>query len=489
MDDVIDSIGIKLDSLSKVLNLHPYSKHGAFLGKLNPVSEDDIAPVYVICPESMECETYGCDSHSIIKKTKFCDTSMATLIKGTKMYEKVPVLVGQCPNCKTGYHADHERSLDSERRWMKLYLNSAKYLKVGQSVWVNRCFSESVLNAVYCFHASTSAFTDFWNSSFYENQNLSTRKLSRRQVWHTFVQESVRRLALASETQLELQDRLTIDEVTKQAFEILGEKGLIRSADGHSCSECTHNYKAQAERIPSDESLLGRFDGNQETSAINTSRALQVHEEQAMDIDDSADEKSISTGNIGSDEYSPVKMVVVDGIVMGDYHCAFQNCISELVNNCGGVFCQEHEAILGKICRVKDCQNPKASNIHTCHQHEHIWHSHVQRYGKASPLGIKRLLRRSEEESLPWLQTVPRRIQPHDEPTPEPARHSHYFVAPRFYCVETICAPCGVVIAWTKFARAESLSNILNFLDRVYPSADLKPDYVCIVVTFSLLAC
>ncbi|RDB26707.1 hypothetical protein Hypma_005269, partial [Hypsizygus marmoreus] len=51
---------------------------------------------------------------------------------------------------------------------------------------------------------------------------------------------------------------------------------------------------------------------------------------------------------------------------------------------------------------------------------------------------------------------------------------------PRYYCVETICALCGVVIAWTKFAKAELPTNILNFLDAVFPTPELRPNYICI---------
>ena len=40
--------------------------------------------------------------------------------------------------------------------------------------------------------------------------------------------------------------------------------------------------------------------------------------------------------------------------------------------------------------------------------------------------------------------------------------HKHFFGPSQFYCVETICAPCGIVIAWTKFNRSESPTNILN---------------------------
>lgn len=50
----------------------------------------------------------------------------------------------------------------------------------------------------------------------------------------------------------------------------------------------------------------------------------------------------------------------------------------------------------------------------------------------------------------------------------------------QFYCVETICAPCGVVIAWAKFAYAEGPSNIMQFLETVYPSEELRPNYFCI---------
>ena len=102
------------------------------------------------------------------------------------------------------------------------------------------------------------------------------------------------------------------------------------------------------------------------------------------------------------------------------------------------------------------------------------------RFGRASYLGIQRLLRRSEEERQPWLPARTHNAQPHDEePLPANALKT-YFVAPRFYCVETITLPCGVVIAWTKFAKAESPTNILNFLDNVFPDADSRPDYVCI---------
>ena len=70
-------------------------------------------------------------------------------------------------------------------------------------------------------------------------------------------------------------------------------------------------------------------------------------------------------------------------------------------------------------------------------------------------------------------------MQPHDLNVPEQQK-KNYFSPNRFYCVETICAPCGTVIAWTKFAKSESPTHILEFLSSVYPTEESRPDYICI---------
>ena len=87
---------------------------------------------------------------------------------------------------------------------------------------------------------------------------------------------------------------------------------------------------------------------------------------------------------------------------------------------------------------------------------------------------------RKPNENVPWQPTAERNIQPHDGPAPEVQVLKNYFSPARFYCVETICAPCGVVIAWTKFDKSESPTQILNFLEEVYPNEESRPDYVCI---------
>jgi uncharacterized Zn finger protein (UPF0148 family) len=317
-----------------------------------------------------------------------------------------------------------------------VYLNSAKYLKLGQSIWVDRVFSMAVVNAMYSFHASAAAYTEFWNNSYACLNSKSSCPVSRRIIWQAFVQESIRVIGSASKKHLTLKDNLAINEVTQEAFELLGQNGLINAADGHACSECTQPYRhSQYENID------------------------QIEEDCA-----------------------PVKMVVLDGIVMGPTHCAYNDCTSALINARGGVFCPFHETQYGAQCRIHGCQRTKKNPTQACEQHQSEWRKYIQNHSHETLSGVRRILRRSGE-NMPWQANIQRNVQPHDQEIDSNAselQRKHYFSPSHFYCVETICAPCGVVIAWTKFAKAESPTNILNFLGSVYPTEESRPDYVCI---------
>ena len=100
---------------------------------------------------------------------------------------------------------------------------------------------------------------------------------------------------------------------------------------------------------------------------------------------------------------SPVKMVVMDGVVMGPTHCAYDYCTQDLQNARGGVFCGFHEILHVNRCHMQDCNNPKVPPSQTCALHHERWYSHVTQYGQQSLLGVCQLVRRSEEEHLPWL--------------------------------------------------------------------------------------
>jgi hypothetical protein len=81
---------------------------------------------------------------------------------------------------------------------------------------------------------------------------------------------------------------------------------------------------------------------------------------------------------------------------------------------------------------------------------------------------------------MPWLPTPCRNVQAHDAAAPQPRQGTNYFSTARMYCVETICAPCGVIIACAKFAKSESPTNILCFLEDVYTTEESHPAYVAI---------
>jgi hypothetical protein len=125
-----------------------------------------------------------------------------------------------------------------EKKFSKVYLNTARYLKVSKNTWVDQSFSHAVVSGVYHFHASVASYAEYWNDGIWKQQSEGVGKLSRWQIWQTFVQESIRSIASSSGVDLELEDGIALDQVTKQAFSILGDRGIIRAADNHHCSEC-----------------------------------------------------------------------------------------------------------------------------------------------------------------------------------------------------------------------------------------------------------
>ncbi|KAF8879446.1 hypothetical protein BD779DRAFT_1446858, partial [Infundibulicybe gibba] len=412
--DHVTPLAMKIDLLAELLKLTPYNDEGEFQGRLQLVSYDAIQSVQTICPASYICEDMNCEPRALLQDTRIRDIPLVTLIKGSKIHEKVSVLTGKCPK----YNGHLSR----------VYLNSAPYLKVGQSTWVDREFSNAVLNGMYSFHASASAYTEFWNNSYGNITSKNPVQLTRRHVWQAFVQESIRTVAAESEIHLELRDNISINDVTSQAFDILGNSGKIGSAKDHTCSECTQDYR--------------------------------IASENAMDID-----------------YALVNMVVLDGIVMGPTHCAYDDCTSDLNNSRGGSFCSYHENLYGVYCHVRGCQNRVTNQTKACEQHQKEWSKYTQHHSRQHLAGVRRMLQRPGT-SMPW-ETGTKNIQPHDEDSTEYER-KNYFGPGRFYCVETVCAPCGVVIAWAKFAKSESPTNILQFLKAVYPTEESRPNYICI---------
>jgi hypothetical protein len=321
-DEKTTTLTLKLDSFAKILDLHPYNSQGRFRGNLKTISHQSIEPICMICPNTIECETLQCNSRSILQITRMRDIPQVTLIKGSKSYQSAYVLTGRCPTCNTIYMADHERAPEQSNRqaFTRLYLNSAKYLKVGRNLWVDRLFSGSVLNAIYSFHASAASFMEYWNNSFGQNK-LTSKDISRRQVWQAFVQESIRTIAAESQINLVLSDKLGIDEVTQEAFEVLGEQGIIRAADRHACKECTQEYKHMADVISSNQDPAGVV-GVDENAVVP---ALVGPYGQLAERDRQRGSQALPTtdddNNMDVDNDNPLKafvrLVVLDGLVFG----------------------------------------------------------------------------------------------------------------------------------------------------------------------------
>ena len=303
----INCLAGKLDKLANALALSPYDAEGNYQGKLLPVSDAKIEPTYTICPASFICGTQDCQGRSLVQSSRDRDIPIVTLIKGHTIYKKVPVLTGRCPRCKTLYSADHERFEDTSTAQMKLkrvYLNSAKYMKVGKRLWVDRLFSTSTINAMYNFHASAHAYAEYWNNTF----GTESTSVTRAHIWQAFVQKSVRTIAEESKIDVEFDDALNIKEVTTAAFSVLGENGIIRAADKHACDECTQKHRKTSDVVdavfddPAAVVGVDATDDNIPALAIaHEEPEFNLPEDEGMDIDDIRD----------------TTMVTLDGVVMG----------------------------------------------------------------------------------------------------------------------------------------------------------------------------
>ena len=307
----------KLDAFAELLRLIPHEHRSVEKTKTLPVSYDLISAVQVICPAITECVNRNCHSRALLQTTQIPQIPLATLIKNNTVYKDVPVLVGKCKTCSTTYHADHTRFKDRFDLWNKSYLNSASFLKVGQSTWVDQKFGHSVISGIYNFHASASAYTQFWNEC--ASINDSFVKISRRQVWQAFIQESIRMVASETGHDLKLTENLNINEVTKEAYSILGNSGIINIGLSHSCAECHQQYRAVADFIRNEDpaALLGADDNGTVPALVGEYAAQSAHETvqarqqarlRAQEIEDNS-EMDI--------DFADVNMIVLDGIVMG----------------------------------------------------------------------------------------------------------------------------------------------------------------------------
>ena len=258
--------------------------------------------------------------------------------KETSLFANAYVVPGKCPKCSHIYYANHDHIPGQIP--MHIFSNSAKYLKVGQSVWVDRVSSNSVLAGMYHFHGSATAYTAFWNSSFWENQKNITNPITHQHIWQTFIQESIHSIVALSQFNISLHDCLSINELAHDVFNILDENGVIWAANQHACSECIQPYKKHPDFITGEfvitvymiKMLIFILIGDDPAAIVGLDEGqaiLVLHgEDTELAVQDAerarelANEAALhSSSSDYMEEDGQVSMVVVDGIVMGPTVC------------------------------------------------------------------------------------------------------------------------------------------------------------------------
>ena len=129
----------------------------------------------------MTCTTASCKPYHLKCSSRVTEIPKVRLIEGISIYEYAYPLVGTCSICSTRYYADHE-TYSHNGQAQEVFLNSAAYLKIGTSLWVDRTFSTSVYSGIYNFHASANAYTQYWNSTFGIKASDKPLVLGRKQV-------------------------------------------------------------------------------------------------------------------------------------------------------------------------------------------------------------------------------------------------------------------------------------------------------------------
>jgi hypothetical protein len=237
----VTRLSIKLNKMITLLGLSSHKLNGKLRHRHRAISYEAIEPVLLICPQAYQCETASCAAYSLVQNTPYAQVPQVTLLKGSDVHHFAFVLAGKCSRCETSYYADHDRAWnEAEQRFDDCHLNSAVYLKLGQSLWADRPFTNSILHATYSFHASSSAIAKYWSNSF---GNQASLELTRRHVWQGFMAESVRMVAQDYEHYLSTPTNLSVDDLCTSAFKALGSNGIIKAAEGHTCDECSHPQK------------------------------------------------------------------------------------------------------------------------------------------------------------------------------------------------------------------------------------------------------
>ena len=160
-----NKLASKINTLTKLLDFASYNSDGTFNKQFLPLDSQALDPLIIACPKGMYCVTSICNPYALHTTTCFWDVPRVSVLKGSKVYSSGAVINGECTRCQVKYAADHE-GIPYQAAKYQCYLNTARYIKIGANLWADRIFAQSILNAIYSFHASADAITGWWNLSF-----------------------------------------------------------------------------------------------------------------------------------------------------------------------------------------------------------------------------------------------------------------------------------------------------------------------------------
>lgn len=164
-------------------------------------------------------------------------------------------------------------------------------------------------------------------------------------------------------------------------------------------------------------------------------------------------------------------------------------CTKPLVNYKNGRFCSDHISEYSELCGIVGCARPIVADKLVCSRadHQKFQSDYEHRFSRIHYEGVARILRRAEEarlalsseEQSTGFVSIP--VHPHvasplnDQESG--TRVSHMFRANTTYCVQTIQRACGFPVAWGKMYRSESHSQVLKFLNKVFPPS-YRPSFI-----------
>ncbi|KAH6905774.1 hypothetical protein BKA70DRAFT_1430197 [Coprinopsis sp. MPI-PUGE-AT-0042] len=352
----VSSLGTTLHKLALLLDLSSPPLH--------PIDLSAVEPSLALVTNSFECQKQTCAPHSLYPYQSFRDiSSPVTLIKGTKQYGHAYVLGAECTSCATSYMADHHYQTTMANGQERTLENDACYIKLGQKLWADRTFTGAVSNAFHSLRSSAQAFSSFFTDSYVSNSSSppppvplsasspatppptfhSLQSVTRRHIWQAHLGESIRMIAADSGLDLTVPFNVGADQLVQHAFNLLGNKGKVKPAEGHACGECTQPYRTTTE-----------LDSVVEGCSVN--------------------------------------MRVVDGIVTGPLHCARPKCYNPLANNRGESYCEKHVREFGHFCRIIGCRALAKTGTRACELHAPEWKHYQASASRSSSSGVKRMI-------------------------------------------------------------------------------------------------